>query len=227
MNKKKAILMVAIVLSALLLLGILAVGVITYLAEMFRNDPLPEGFQSKHYSYEQVLDYAKSFDPNATVTDSYEEVDKSFASYREWPAVINGVECHVVSYPLQFQAKQGSSFMQTGYRLQTDYDYIILCEILKDHVELGTAAESRKYGSAISMEGTGPLPLLVKKDLDSIDEETFDDIWASYSEVTQEMGSRGATRELQLTIHLPDNVDIYILAADDESYQKAKTELFG
>ena len=227
MNKKKVLLIVAIVLAVMVIIGIGAGYLILKVAGFLRNDPLPEGFQSKHYSYEQVLDYAKSLDPNATVTDSYEEVDKSFASYREWPAVINGVECHIVSYPQQFLAKQGSSFMQTGYKLQTDYDYIILCEILKDHAELGTAGESRKYVSVISMDGTGPLPLLVKKDLDSIDEETFDDIWASYSEVSQEMKSRGATRGLQLTIHLPDDVEVYILAADDESYQKAKTELFG
>ena len=58
----------------------------------------PEGFTEEHHTYEEILAYAKTLDSNAVVLEEYtDSVDEYDWEYREWPAVINGVECHVAS----------------------------------------------------------------------------------------------------------------------------------
>ena len=63
----------------------------------------PVGATEKHHTYEEVLEYAKSIDPNAIVNDEYKDtkLENVMADeYREWNAVINGIECHVASTPI-------------------------------------------------------------------------------------------------------------------------------
>ena len=58
----------------------------------------PEGWTRRHHTYNEVNAFAKSIDPNAVVAEEYTDYkDKDGWIFREWDAVINGVDCHVSS----------------------------------------------------------------------------------------------------------------------------------
>ena len=85
------------------------------------NPPL--GATEKHHTYEEVLEYAKTIDPNATVNDEY----------REWNAIINGIECHVASTPIVLlnDGIAGGEFGKQYFVVNTDYNFYLLKSIIE------------------------------------------------------------------------------------------------
>ena len=80
----------------------------------------PEGWTKKHHTYEEVLAFAKSIDPNATVAEEYTDtLDEYEWEYREWDAIINGIECHVssVSDWVSNDGVGAGEFIKVYYRL--------------------------------------------------------------------------------------------------------------
>jgi hypothetical protein len=122
MKRFSRILLLMVILAALTLSGC------TY-------DP-PEGYTEKHHTYEEVLAYAKTLDPNATVSEEYTDttIDDWDRSFREWPAVINGIECHVSSVgDMIFNGGfAAGEFARQYFYIDTDYDYLLLEEIVKE-----------------------------------------------------------------------------------------------
>ena len=59
----------------------------------------PDGYTEEHHTYEEILKFAKGIDPNATVSKEYTDttIDAWNRKFREYPAIINGIECHVSS----------------------------------------------------------------------------------------------------------------------------------
>ena len=56
----------------------------------------PEGLTKNPHTYKEILTFAKSIDPNATVSEEYTDIlDEYNWPYREWEAVINGVNCYL------------------------------------------------------------------------------------------------------------------------------------
>ena len=96
----------------------------------------PVGATEKHHTYEEVLEYAKTIDPNATVNDEYEDtkLDNVMADeYREWNAIINGIECHVASTPIVLfnDGVAGGEFGKKYFVLNTDYNFYLLKSIIE------------------------------------------------------------------------------------------------
>ena len=112
----------------ILLISVLLLSGCTY-------DP-PEGYTEKHHTYEEVLAYAKTLDPDATVSEEYTDttIDDWDRSFREWPAVINGIECHVSSVgDMIFNGGfAAGEFARQYFYIDTDYDYLLLEEIVKE-----------------------------------------------------------------------------------------------
>lgn len=93
----------------------------------------PEGWTKNHHTYDEVLAFARTIDPNATVAEEYTDTDDEYGYiYREWNAVINGVNCHVASVP-EWVWNEGigaGEFAKTYYYIDTDYDYTVMKNIL-------------------------------------------------------------------------------------------------
>lgn len=93
-------------------------------------DP-PEGSKLSHHKYKEVLAYAKSIDPNATVSEEYSDTKLEWKEkVREWNAVINGIECHVASVGRMISDRTGE-FFKPYYFVDTDYDNYWLLDFLQ------------------------------------------------------------------------------------------------
>ena len=96
----------------------------------------PEGYTQKHHTYEEILAFAKSIDPNATVSEEYTDttIDDLNRNFREYPAVINGVECHVSSVGgmIWNSGFLAGEFARQYYAIDTDYDYFVLKQIVAE-----------------------------------------------------------------------------------------------
>ena len=87
----------------------------------------PEGYTKKHHTRDEILKFALSIDPNATVSQTYTDtkIDAWNRNFREWDAVINGIECHVSSVGDMVWDSTGE-FPKQYYVIDTDYDYFLL-----------------------------------------------------------------------------------------------------
>ena len=95
----------------------------------------PKGWTKEHHTYAEVLDYAKSIDPNATVKEHYTDfVDEDNWEFREWDAVIKGVDCHVASVSdwVWNSGFGAGEFTKNYYRVDTDYNYALMQNILSE-----------------------------------------------------------------------------------------------
>ncbi len=109
----------------------LCVAIIFGLSACMYNPP--EGWTKKHHTYEEVLEFAKSIDLNATVAEEYTDtIDENNWQFREWDAVINGVNCHVASVSdwVWNDGFAAGEFVKDFYRIDTDYDYTVMQNIL-------------------------------------------------------------------------------------------------
>ena len=99
---------------------------------------VPEGYKKELHSYEEAVEYAKEIDPDATVSAECEETELQTVKFRVWPAVIEGRECSVCSMGANVYNNgwAAGEFPIRYYRLDTDYDYYIISEILKSHPDL-------------------------------------------------------------------------------------------
>ena len=96
----------------------------------------PVGATEKHHTYEEVLEYAKKIDPNAIVNDEYKDtkLENVMADeYREWNAIINGIECHVASTPIivMNEGVAGGEFGKKYFVVNTDYNFYLLKSIIE------------------------------------------------------------------------------------------------
>ena len=203
---------------------VLIVGVVSYI----KSYQLPEGYTRSHHSYEDMLEFAEKIDPDATVSETYiVQSQNDHQAIHEWPATINGIECHVASTPEMFPSSRGSASMQTGYCMDTDYDQIVLGIVLENYPELGEIYEQRySYQAGMGINWHSRSPVRSTVNLDSIDEDTFEMLWKSYVNASQEFASYNPTRGYNLTIKLSSGVSAYIENTSDEQYQIAKEKLF-
>lgn len=96
---------------------------------------VPEGCTPEHHSYEDALNHARSIDSAATVDANHVDlVDEYGYQYREWPAVINGLDCHVCSAHHPVYDRTGE-FRRFYYSMRTDHDYQLMNLLLQDGYE--------------------------------------------------------------------------------------------
>ena len=96
----------------------------------------PDGYTEEHHTYEEACDFAMSIDSDAAVSKEYtDSISDSWSlDFREWNAVINGVDCHVTSAGdlVWNRGILGGEFPKQFYRVDTDYDYYILKSVLEE-----------------------------------------------------------------------------------------------
>ena len=220
----KKILIAVLIAAVVAFLGfIFVVGVIRYIAP----GPMPEGYTREHHEYGDILEYAKAIDPDATVSEDYVDLEYNEEStVREWPAVINGIECHVVSYPKLYQEKPNSKNLLTCYVIGSDYSNIVLDMVLEDYPELGTT-DATGYSHDFKYREYTLDSVYSFVELESIDEETYDSLWDSYVKASEDYARYDPTKPYMLTLVLPDNNTYYISDTDDGTYIEFKEKVFG
>ena len=93
-------------------------------------------YHKKIHTYEEALEFARSLDPQATISQSYtetfvsEEIIYGQTHFREWDAIIHGVECHVAT--ICCNDPVGEFYKRTYYRLDTDYDHHVFKKIVAE-----------------------------------------------------------------------------------------------
>ena len=96
----------------------------------------PMGYTEKHHTRDEILAFARSIDPNATVSEAYTDtqIDDWNRNFREWDAVINGIECHVSSVGdmVWNSGFLAGEFARQYYVIDTDYDYLVLQKIVSE-----------------------------------------------------------------------------------------------
>ena len=96
----------------------------------------PDRYTEEHHTYEEILKFAKGIDPNATVSKEYTDttIDAWNRKFREYPAIINGIECHVSSVGdmVWNEGFLAGEFARQYYVVDTDYDYYLLEKITKE-----------------------------------------------------------------------------------------------
>ena len=142
-------------------------------------DP-PEGYEEHHHSYQAALEYARSIDPNATVSETYTDLkDEDGHQYREWDAVIHGMECHVGSSERWVfnSGVAAGEFIKKYYTLDTDYDYYLLKSIVAEkqpawQLVEETAFNRYQWNDILTIDITvSDEQALTKEELDQVWEE--------------------------------------------------------
>lgn len=96
----------------------------------------PQGYTEEHHTYEEILKFAKSIDSDASVSKEYTDttIEAWSRNFREYPAVINGIECNVSSVGdiVWNEGFCAGEFAKQYYVIDTDYDYLVLKQIVSE-----------------------------------------------------------------------------------------------
>ena len=185
---------------------------------------IPEGYKKQLHSYEEALEYAKSLDPDATLSKECEETELQTIKFRIWPAVIGGRECSVCS--------MGANVYNTGwaagefpvryYRLDTDYDYYIINEVLRSHPNL---VSEEKAGEITLFARFEQNNMITNKILvESLTQESFDALWQEYLQVNKEIEKYPVHKRYGLFVYLPGNYFTFQTGTEEE-YEQMKEKM--
>lgn len=159
---------------------------------------VPEGYTGKHHTYAEVVEYAKKIDPEAAVSEDYKDINENYRDYRIWPAVINGKECSVASISVNIynQGWAAGEFSKRYYRMDTDYDYLVINDVLKEHPDLGQVESNLQD----RYEQNGHLYGVIR--LDTITEDKLIDLWEEHNEVNKELAKYNLRKVYRLRIKI-------------------------
>ena len=165
---------------------------------------VPEGYTLKHHTYEDALAYARTLDPNATVSEQYTDLtDEWDYKYRQWPAVIMGVECHVASVTRMVwnDGFGAGEFTKPYYAMDTDYDYLIMQQLIRQNHPEWIMSHTTIFG------------MYHKKDLVSVDiptamdhpltDEALEIIWQAASDINNQYREYPVHKEAWFSVHAP------------------------
>ena len=165
---------------------LLTMIILSFLTSCAYNPPV--GYTEKHHNRDEILAFARSIDPNATVSEAYTDtqIDAWNRNFREWDAVINSIECHVSSVGDMVWDSSGE-FAKQYYVIDTDYDYLLLQKIISEkHPDWEMSYEginSRyNWNGLISVQH---LPLTKNK----LSPDELEEIWSNAYEIYTEYNS--------------------------------------
>lgn len=163
----------------------------------------PEGWTKQHHTYEEVLEFAESIDTHASVTEKYtDSVDEYDWKYREWDAVIKGVDCHIASVSdwVWNDGIGAGEFAKTYYRIDTDCDSIIMQRILSEkYPEWQTAMDLRsRYDSYDTVFVELNLPEFRK-----LDDEEIERVWQTALLINEEYNTLSIGRKTVFCVPSP------------------------
>ena len=185
---------------------------------------VPEGYKKQLHSYEEAVAYAKSLDPDATVSSECEETELQTVKFRIWPAVIGGRKCSVCSMGANVYNKgwAAGEFPVRYYRLDTDYDYYVIREVLKSHPDLEPDDETEEVSLWKRFEANDLISVKLKKD--SLTKESFSALWDEYLQVNKEISSYPVHKRFGLSVYMPDNYFKFETGTDEE-LEKAREKM--
>lgn len=190
----------------------------------------PEGWTKRHHSYEEILAFAKSIDPDAVVSEEYiDTVDENNWEFREWDAVINGVSCHVSSISdwVWNSGFAAGEFVKIYYRIDTDYDYVVLNHILtEDHPRWKTDESMRsKYH-----HNTNTLWVeLQLSEYRMLSSEELEEMWLEASEINRKYEKSAVQRKAGFMVPSPRKgwtgvKEEYVVMKDGAAHIREYTE---
>ena len=185
---------------------------------------IPEGYKKHLHSYEEALEYAKSLDPEATLSEECEETELQTIKFRIWPAVIGGRECSVCSMGANVYNNgwAAGEFPVRYYRLDTDYDYYIINEVLRSHPNL--VAEEKKDEVSLFARFEQNNMITNKIHIETLTQETFDALWKEYLQVNKEIEKYPVHKRYGLFVYLPGNYFTF-QSGTDEEYEKMREKM--
>ena len=179
----------------------------------------PEGWTHNHHSYEEGLDFAKDIDPNATVSEEFSDIlDEYDWEYREWDAIIYGVDCHVASVS-DWVFNDGflaGEFPQFYYRIDTDYDYIMLQSILDENYSDWNCREgvhSKYHSNTNSIYAE-----LTISDYCMLTDDELEEVWKTVCKINEEYKKYSIERNVAFSIPSPD--EFFNHHGEQESFVK-------
>lgn len=183
----------------------------------------PEGYTEQHHTYEEVLAFAKTIDPNATVAEDYTDtVDEYDWEFREWDAVINDVDCHVASNSdwVWNDGFLAGEFVKVYYRIDTDYDYFILQQIVAEKqpdwsMKYDDISQRYNCNDVLSVE----VPTTEKK---TLSDEELELVWQNILEIAAEYNSYSVRKEPYFSLFAPGK---YYDQSKEEYFVKADSNI--
>lgn len=185
----------------------------------------PEGWTEKHHVYEEMLAFVKTIDPNATVAEEYTDiVDEYDFEFREWDAVIKGVNCHVASVSdwVWNDGFAAGEFIQIYYRIDTDYDYIIMQNILSEKYPNWTNREDI-YSKYHQNENTIYVELNLSE-YRMLNNDELEGVWQTAFEINEEYERLAIDRKAKFGV--PSPAEYWNHHGEQESYIKKDSHTF-
>jgi len=168
-------------------------------------------------------------DPDATVSDEYTDTaDEYNWQYREWRAVINGVNCHVssVSDWVWNEGFFAGEFTKDYYRIDTDYDYTVIQKILADNYPEWKCEEtmrSKYHNKTMYIH-------LMMPEIKMLSDAELKQVWQTVCEINEEYEKLAIGRETGFAIPAPgkywsgNNEEEYFVKTDSQVYITDFTE---
>ncbi len=178
-------------------------------------------YTKEHHSYEELLEYARSLDPQASVSEDYEDVTENSREYRIWPAVINGIDCSVASESKNVynEGIAGGEFAETMYRMDTDYDFYVICEVLEAYPELGSVTDD-----SVSYRFQTNDIIASTITADSITDSELDELWDSYRKMNAELEQYPLHKAYWLELDISGRA-YYMTDTEEETFREMKQRM--
>ena len=175
----------------------------------------PDGYTKEHHTYEEILEFARSIDPNATVSETYTDtqIDDWNRNFREWDAVINGIECHVSSVGdmVWNSGFLAGEFARQYYVIDTDYDYLVLQKIVSEK-QPGWEMEYTDIGSIYNWNHLLSVKTPYKENRE-LSADELEIAWEKAFEIYLEYSSHPVRKEAWFPVSIP----ILVSNADSEN----------
>ena len=173
----------------------------------------PEGYTKKNHTYEELVVFAKSIDSDATVSDNPKDFEEDHRTYRVYPAVINGKECNVASTSRAIYDSSGES-SKTYYRMDTDYDYYVICDVVEEYPDLGIVVDD-----SVSNRFHANDVISSEIEVSEISSQKLDELFEEYQKCCSELKGFSLRKKYWLQISI-NGKSYYFTEPTDEEKQK-------
>lgn len=181
---------------------------------------IPQGAQKDHYTYEEIVEFAKDIDPSAVVYETYTDIhleNMMRNKYREWDAVIFVINCHVASVPVLVwnTGIAAGEFAKQYFFIDTDYDYYLLKSIVTNNYPNWNICDDDfniRYSTSTALKKYYTIrPKNLEKRKLSYDE--LEEIWSIANDIYNEYEKTSICKNLYFQVYRPS---VYTTATGEE-----------
>ncbi len=165
----------------------------------------PKGYTEEHHTYEDILKFAQSIDPNATVSKEYTDttIEDWNRNFREYPATINGIECHVSSVGdmVWNDGFLAGEFARQYYVIDTDYDYLVLQKIVSEKqpqwsMKYDNLGGKYNWNNVLSVE-------IATTEKNTLSDKELELVWQAVLEIAAEYNTYTVRKEPYFSLSAP------------------------